>query len=84
MLVLGFFSLVNRYGGFDFFAYGFSAATHSLRRGSPLPYDDLVDYKDKKKGQREMKGRVYLPYFIYGGLWLIPATILFILFKVSA
>jgi hypothetical protein len=83
LVALGFFSLVNRYGGFDFFLYGANAALNAIRKGSPKEYEDLMDYKEKKQVSREMDGPVYLPYFIYGVLWLIASGIILGIYKAS-
>jgi hypothetical protein len=81
LIGLGFFSLVNHWGGFDFFLYGTSASLSALRKGTPKPYEDVMDYKEQKKEYRESSGPVYLPYFIYGVLWLAVSLVFYCLYR---
>jgi len=73
---IGLFSLMNRYGGFDFFEYGFVQVISSMRKGSPRPYIDLIDYKEQKKSKRKTDGLFYISYLIVGVVWIIVASIL--------
>jgi hypothetical protein len=83
MIVLAFFSIVNYFGGFDFVEYGFVSGFNSLKKGSPLEYEDLIDYKQKKKASRKEDSLVFLPYLVYGGIFLIASLVLLLLFKAS-
>jgi hypothetical protein len=81
LIGLGFFSLVNHWGGFDFFLYGTSASLGALRKGTPKQYEDVMDYKEQKKEYRESSGPVYLLYFIYGVLWLAVSIVFYCLYR---
>lgn len=75
-LAVGVFSLLNRFGSFDFFEYGAIQVLSSLRKGSPRPYIDLIDYKEQKKTKRKLDGMYFIPYLIIGIIWIIVASIL--------
>lgn len=83
MLCLGFFSFFNNCGSFDFAEYGFISGINSLRKGSPIEYEDLIDYKAKKKVTRKENRWVFLPYAVYGDLFLIASLVLYFLYKAS-
>lgn len=73
---VGVFSLINRMGGFDFFEYGFVQVVSSMRKGSPRPYVDLIDYKNQKKLKRQFSTLYFIPYIVIGVIWVIAAMIL--------
>lgn len=83
MIGIAFFSFINYFGGFDFAEYGFISGINSLKKGSPIEYDDLIDYKTKKKISRKNNPFVFLPYAVYGIIYLIAALVLFLIYKSS-
>lgn len=79
LLVLGFFSLMTHLGNMDFVSYGMISAFGSLKKNYEKPYEDLIDYKTQKKQQRQYEGPVYLPYFIFGLIFLVASIILLVI-----
>ena len=83
LICIGFFSLINHFGGRDFVGYASATTIQFLKRNPEKPFEDLVAYKEYKNGQREFEGPVYLPYFIFGVIYLAVAIIFYILFRKS-
>lgn len=67
---------IERTGRFDIFSYQFRNLIDSFRKGSPKRYDTAGDYKMAKKLSRENNPFNYLPYLIFGSVFLIVAIIL--------
>lgn len=77
LLTLGFFSLVNHFGGFDFARYASVTTMSFMRKNAEKPYEDLIDYKEHKNEERQFEGPVYVPYFIWTVLFLVPALVFY-------
>lgn len=75
-LGVGVFSLLNKFGSFDFFEYGAVQVLSSMRKGSPRPYVDLIDFKEQKKTKRKLDGMYFISYLIVGAVWIIVAFVL--------
>lgn len=76
LLGIGFFSLLNLFGAFDFMEYGFVSIAQSLRKGSIREYEDLIDYKEKKKAKRKHTTLNFLPYVIFALCFLIASFVI--------
>lgn len=72
LLCFGCLSLINRLGGFEIFSHMLA------KRGPNGSKEDLYTYSLRKKEERSRKGRVYLSYFIVGGIYLLISMILMI------
>ncbi len=83
LLFIGFLSCVNHYGGMDFINYGTVTMLSFLKRNPEKPYEDLIDYKEYKNERREFEGPIFLPYFIFGLVFLVVAIIFYVIFKQS-
>lgn len=71
VLSMGIFSWINNIGFFDFASYGFISVFSALRKDMVRPYDDLVDYKDKKSFKRKADKWNWVPYVIVGIIFII-------------
>lgn len=74
---LGIMSLVNYFGFFDFASYGFISVFSALRKDAEKPYDDLVDYKDRKAKKRKTDKFNFIPYIVVGIIFIV----LFVVFE---
>lgn len=81
VLGLGFFSLVNHFGGMDFFRYATITTAAFLKKNPEKPFEDLVEYRDYKNKQRQFEGPVFLPYIIVGSIFLVVALIIYFVYK---
>ncbi len=70
LVCFGCLSLINRLGGLEIFSYLFARKTTTTGK------EDLYTYSTRKKEERSKKGKVYLPYFIIGGIILLISMIL--------
>lgn len=73
---IAFFSILNLLGFFDFVEYGTVQIVQSFKKDSIREYKDLVDYKKKKIEKRKKGKLVFLPYLIFGAIWIIAAIII--------
>lgn len=71
VLGMGIFSWINNLGFFDFASYGFASAFSALKKDFVKPYDDLVDYKEKKAYKRKADKWNWVPYVIVGLIFII-------------
>lgn len=76
LLGIGFFSILNLFGAFDFMEYGFVSIAQSLRKGSIREYEDLVDYKEKKQTKRKHSTFNFLPYAIFSVCFLVASFVI--------
>lgn len=83
LLVLSFFSFVNHLGGWDFISYASLTTAQYLKKNPEKPFEDLIAYKEYKNEKREFEGPIYLPYLIFGLIFLILAIVFYVLFKKS-
>lgn len=67
----------------DFINYGTVTMLSFLKRNPEKPYEDLIDYKEYKNEKREFEGPIFLPYFIFGLVFLVVAIIFYVIFKQS-
>jgi len=72
LVCFGCLSIINRFGGFEIFSYLFA------RKNTATGKEDLYTYSTRKRDERYKKGKVYLPYFIIGGIILLISMILMI------
>ncbi len=79
VILIGFslFSLIIKTGFFDFASYGITSAFYALRKGEEKAYEDLVDYKEKKKVIRKENTYTFLPYLLTGIVFLMVSLILY-------
>ena len=70
LICFGCLALINILGGFEIFGYLFN------RRDKNGGKEDLYTYSSRKKEERSKKGKIYLSYFIIGGLYLLISMIL--------
>ena len=73
---IGFFSILNLLGFFDLAEYGTVSIVQSFKRDSVREYKDLVDYKEKKTIKRKKRRLVFLPYMIFGLIWIVASIII--------
>lgn len=83
LLVIAFFSFINHLGGWDFISYASITTTQYLKKNPEKPFEDLIAYKEYKNERREFEGPVYLPYLIFGLVFLLLAIVFYVLFKKS-
>lgn len=76
LIGIGFLSLLTYFGFFDFVGYGFTSVYQSLKKESIREYKDLIDYKEKKTLKRKDNKFIYIPYFIFGLIFLIVSLII--------
>lgn len=83
LLVLSFFSFVNHLGGWDFISYASLTTAQYLKKNPEKPFEDFIAYKEYKNEKREFEGPIYLPYLIFGLVFLILAIVFYVFFKKS-
>lgn len=83
-LLLPLFVYIARAGTFDVLRYSFYRLVESFRPGEGKRYDTAYDYKLAKQERREKKPVIYWPFFAVGGLFLLVAIILFIVYKCNS
>ncbi len=79
LLFIGLCSLGNYFGCFDLGLYGMTSILFAMRKGAIRPYEDLIDYKNKKKITRHSNGYYFIPYLVSSLFFLVPAIVLFLL-----
>lgn len=71
LLSFGAFAALANFGFFDLASYGFASVFSSLRKGIVRPYEDAIDYRQRRAGKRA-KGRFFfLSYLAVGSVFLI-------------
>ena len=83
LLAVGVFSLINHLGGWDFVSYASLTTAQFLRKNPEKPFEDLVAYKEYKNEKREFEGPIYLPYLIFGVIFIALAVIFYLLYRKS-
>ena len=83
LIAISFFSFVNHLGGFDFVSYATITTAQYLKKNPEKPFEDLIAYKEFRNEKREFEGPVYIPYLIFGLIFLVLAIVFYILFKKS-
>lgn len=82
-MAVGVFSLINHLGGWDFVSYASLTTAQFLRKNPEKPFEDLVAYKEYKNEKREFEGPIYLPYLIFGVIFIALAVIFYLLYRKS-
>lgn len=83
LIGISFFSFVNHLGGFDFVSYATITSAQYLKKNPEKPFEDLIAYKEYKNEKREFEGPIYIPYLIFGLIFLVLAIVFYVLFKKS-
>lgn len=76
MIGIAFFSILNLFGAFDLAEYGTISIVQSFRKDDIIEYKDLIDYKEKKSVKRKKNHFVFLPYLIFGIIWLVISIVI--------
>ena len=76
MLAIAFFSILNLFGTFDLAEYGTISIVQSFKKDDIIQYKDLIDYKEKKSIKREKNRFIFLPYLIFGIIWIIISIVI--------
>lgn len=71
--------MINRSGMFDIFNYQFINLMSSFRPGSPKKYKTAGDYSLMVKEKRHHNKFYYLPFIVYGVLYLALAILVALL-----
>lgn len=74
---------VHRCGTFDTFEYQFGTWLSSWRKNSPKRYESANEYHITQTEKRKHNKFVYLPFFVYGGGFLIAGIIMSIILVAS-
>lgn len=75
--------LLNRFGAFDTFVYGFKQMGSTMFTKNPTKYNNMADYKIAKAEERKTKGKYYIPIMIAAAIFLVATLILEIIYRAS-
>lgn len=83
LLVMGLIFVADT-GFFDLPSYGLSSIFFHLfntDQDKVFKYRDLAQYKKEKRDQRQYHRPYFLPFLVVGGLFIIAALVLYIIFR---
>ncbi len=81
LLCIGSFQIIGNQGTFDVINYGFANMFFVLKKPYEKRYEDLASYKELKKDRRKKDRFLFIPYYIYAGIYLIIAIILLLIVR---
>ena len=77
-------TLLTRWGTYDSLSYGFYQLGHFMFNSKrDKKYTDLIDYKEQKMAQREIKGHYYLSFLFVSLVFLMATIVFLIIFNVG-
>ncbi len=74
--------LVNM-GTFDSMSYGFSNMTYAWKKGAPVKYKDLIDYREQHAERRKRKKFEFVLWYISSALFLVITIILYVVYRLD-
>ena len=74
LILVGFLSLLNYFGAYDFWSYAFS------RKKKDEPRVPIYDFSEEKKRKRKLKPLPFGPYFGVGIVFFVISIILLVIF----